>query len=106
MKRDTLLIVGERTNVAGSRIFRRRIERKQWEEALLVARDQIAEGADLLDICMDDPLLDSKEAIVSFLRYIASDPRSQKRPDDRFLRLVGHRIGPWEVQGRGSLRSP
>ncbi|TAH57708.1 MAG: methionine synthase [Sphaerochaeta sp.] len=106
VKRDTLLIVGERTNVAGSRIFRRRIERKQWEEALLVARDQIAEGADLLDICMDDPLLDSKEAIISFLRYIASDPTIAKAAlmiDSSDWSVIEAALG--EVQGRGIVNS-
>ena len=71
---DELVVIGERTNVAGSRRFRRLIVEEKWEEALSIARDQIQEGARVLDICMDDPLLDAKEAMVSFLRYSGSDP--------------------------------
>ena len=106
VKSESLLVVGERTNVAGSRIFRRRIERKRWEEALRVARDQITEGADLLDICMDDPLLDSKEAIVSFLRYIASDPTVAKAAlmiDSSDWSVIEAALG--EVQGRAVINS-
>ena len=66
--------VGERTNVAGSRKFARLIASKQYDEALGVARQQIEGGAAVIDINMDDAMLDSREEMQTFLRYIANDP--------------------------------
>ena len=66
--------VGERTNVAGSRKFARLIAEKQYEEAMTVARHQIEGGASIIDINMDDAMLDSRQEMQSFCRYIANDP--------------------------------
>ena len=66
--------VGERTNVAGSRKFARLIAEKKYDEALSVARQQIEGGAQIIDINMDDAMLDSRQEMQTFCRYIANDP--------------------------------
>ena len=66
--------IGERTNVAGSRKFARLIAGKQYDEALTVARHQIEGGASIIDINMDDAMLDSRQEMQTFCRYIANDP--------------------------------
>ncbi|MFZ5351901.1 MAG: methionine synthase [Bacillota bacterium] len=72
--------VGERTNVTGSRKFRRLIAEKKYDEALSIAREQIENGARIIDINMDDSLLDNKWEMVNFLRLIASEPDIAKIP--------------------------
>ncbi|MEM7475563.1 MAG: methionine synthase, partial [Planctomycetota bacterium] len=67
------LMVGERTNVTGSRAFARLIRNDQFEEAVEVARQQVAGGAAVIDINMDDALLDGPEAMTRFLRLIAGE---------------------------------
>ena len=66
--------IGERTNVAGSRKFARLIAAKSYDEALSVARHQIEGGASIIDINMDDAMLDSRQEMQTFGRYIANDP--------------------------------
>ena len=66
--------VGERCNVAGSRKFLRLISEKKYDEALAIARHQVEDGAQLLDINMDDGLLDTEREMVHFLNLIASEP--------------------------------
>ena len=66
--------IGERTNVAGSRKFRRLIAENNYDEALAVARHQIEGGAQVIDINMDDAMLDSRQEMETFCRYIATDP--------------------------------
>ena len=66
--------IGERTNVAGSRKFARLIAEKKYDEALAVARHQIAGGASVIDINMDDAMLDSRQEMQTFCRYVSSDP--------------------------------
>ncbi len=66
--------IGERTNVTGSKAFARMILNGQYEEALTVARQQVENGAQIIDINMDEAMLDSKAAMVSFLNLIASEP--------------------------------
>ncbi|GHT68783.1 methionine synthase [Bacteroidia bacterium] len=70
----SLVVVGERNNVAGSKKFARLIREKKYDEALSIARQQIESGAQVLDICMDDALLDAKSEMAHFLNFIASDP--------------------------------
>ncbi|WP_051220177.1 methionine synthase [Prevotella sp. AGR2160] len=72
--------VGERCNVAGSRKFLRLIKEKNYEEALTIARKQVADGALVIDVNMDDGLLDAKEEMVHFLNMIASEPEIAKVP--------------------------
>ena len=72
--------VGERCNVAGSRKFLRLIKEKSYEEALGIARKQVADGALVIDINMDDGLLDAKAEMVNFLNMIAAEPDIAKVP--------------------------
>jgi 5-methyltetrahydrofolate--homocysteine methyltransferase len=67
------LMIGERTNVTGSRAFARMIRNDQFEEAVEVARQQVTGGASVIDINMDDALLDGPEAMTRFLRLIAGE---------------------------------
>lgn len=66
--------IGERTNVAGSKKFARFVSESNYTEALAIARAQIQGGADIIDINMDDPMVDSKEKMRSFLRCISMEP--------------------------------
>jgi 5-methyltetrahydrofolate--homocysteine methyltransferase len=66
--------VGERTNVAGSARFRKLIKKEEYETAMEVARQQVAGGAQIIDVNMDEGLLDSEVAMREFLNLIASDP--------------------------------
>lgn len=72
--------VGERCNVAGSRKFLRLIKEKNYNEALTIARNQVDNGAMIIDVNMDDALLDAKEEMVKFLNLIASDPDISRVP--------------------------
>ena len=72
--------VGERTNVTGSKAFARLIINEQYEEALAVARQQVENGAQVIDINMDEAMLDSKAAMVRFLNLIASEPDISRVP--------------------------
>lgn len=72
--------VGERTNVAGSKKFLRLIKERNFEEALSVARDQVENGAQIIDINMDDGLIDGKEAMVKFLHLVMAEPDIARVP--------------------------
>ena len=72
--------VGERCNVAGSRKFLRLIKEKSYDEALSIARKQVADGALVIDINMDDGLLDARKEMVTFLNLISSEPDIAKVP--------------------------
>ncbi|WP_411894174.1 methionine synthase [Winogradskyella sp. A2] len=72
--------VGERTNVTGSRKFLKLIKEEKYNEALDVARDQVEGGAQILDVNMDEGMLDGKEAMITFLNLIASEPDIAKIP--------------------------
>ncbi len=72
--------VGERTNVTGSKAFARMILNGRFEEALAVARQQVENGAQIIDINMDEAMLDSRAAMVRFLNLIASEPDIAKVP--------------------------
>ena len=77
---NNFLNIGERCNVAGSRKFLRLIKEKNYEEALTIARKQVEDGAQVLDINMDDGLLDAVEEIKTFLNLIASEPDISRVP--------------------------
>ncbi|MCX7798600.1 MAG: methionine synthase [Melioribacter sp.] len=72
--------IGERTNVTGSRKFARLIKENKYEEALSVAREQVENGAQMLDVNMDEAMINSEEAMTKFLKYIASEPDIAKVP--------------------------
>ena len=72
--------VGERTNVTGSARFRKLIKEGNYTAALQVARDQVENGAQVIDVNMDEGLLDSKQAMIEFLNLVASEPDIAKVP--------------------------
>src|SRR5487761_2076044 len=98
--------VGERTNVTGSKAFARMILNGEFEEALAVARQQVENGAQVIDINMDEAMLDSKAAMTRFLNLIASEPDIARVP-------VMVDSSKWEVieaglkclQGKGIVNS-
>lgn len=79
-ERSLFLNIGERCNVAGSRAFLRLINEKKYEEALNIARRQVEDGAQVIDINMDDAMLDAKQEMVIFLNYVASEPEIARVP--------------------------
>jgi 5-methyltetrahydrofolate--homocysteine methyltransferase len=72
--------IGERTNVSGSIKFARLIQEEKYEEALVVAREQVEGGAQILDICMDDAMLDAEKCMVRFLHLVMAEPEIAKLP--------------------------
>src|SRR5579871_2321856 len=72
--------VGERTNVTGSAQFKKLIKEDRYEEAVDVARQQVANGAQILDVNMDEGLIDSEQAMTRFLNLIASEPDIARVP--------------------------
>ncbi len=104
---DLLFVnVGERTNVTGSAQFRKLVKEDRYEEAVEVARQQVANGAQILDVNMDEGLIDSQKAMVRFLSLIASEPDIARIP-------VMVDSSKWEVieaglqclQGKGVVNS-
>ncbi len=77
---SNFMMIGERTNVTGSRRFARLIKTGDYAAALAVAREQVAGGANMIDVNMDEGLLDSKEAMTVFLRLIAAEPDIARVP--------------------------
>jgi 5-methyltetrahydrofolate--homocysteine methyltransferase len=78
---DNLFVnIGERTNVTGSKAFARMILNGDYEQALAVARQQVENGAQIIDINMDEAMLDSQAAMVRFLNLIASEPDIARVP--------------------------
>jgi 5-methyltetrahydrofolate--homocysteine methyltransferase len=77
---DLFVNVGERCNVTGSAIFRRLIEAGDYAEAVQVARQQVENGAQIIDVNMDEGMLDSEKAMVTFLNLIASEPDVARLP--------------------------
>ncbi len=81
MRADSNFInIGERCNVAGSRKFLRLIKEKKYEEAVDIARHQVENGAQIVDVNMDDAMLEAKEEMVIFLNMLMSDPDVSKVP--------------------------
>ncbi len=77
---NNFMNIGERCNVAGSRKFLRLVKEKKYEEALSIARKQVEDGAQVLDINFDDGLLDAKEEMTHFLNLLTSDPDIARVP--------------------------
>src|SRR3954466_9563341 len=98
--------IGERTNVTGSKAFARMILNGQFEEALAVARQQVENGAQVIDINMDEAMLDSKAAMVRFLNLIASEPDIARVPvmvDSSRWEVI--EAGLRCIQGKGIVNS-
>lgn len=72
--------IGERTNVSGSKKFARLIVEEKYDEALNIARNQVEGGAQVIDICMDEAMLDSEKAMVKFVNLIMAEPDIAKLP--------------------------
>lgn len=77
---NNFINIGERLNVAGSAKFARLIREKKYEEALAIAREQVENGAQVLDVNFDDGLLDGKEEMEYFLKLLASEPEVARKP--------------------------
>jgi 5-methyltetrahydrofolate--homocysteine methyltransferase len=98
--------IGERTNVTGSKAFARMILAGQFEQALAVARQQVENGAQVIDVNMDEAMLDSKAAMVRFLNLIASEPDIARVPvmiDSSKWEVI--EAGLRCVQGKGIVNS-
>ncbi|MDF1675213.1 MAG: methionine synthase [Vicingaceae bacterium] len=98
--------VGERTNVAGSKMFLRLINENKFDEALSVAREQVENGAQIIDINMDDGLIDGKAAMVKFLKLIAAEPDIARVPimlDSSKWEII--EAGLQNVQGKSVVNS-
>jgi 5-methyltetrahydrofolate--homocysteine methyltransferase len=76
----TYLMIGERTNVAGSPKFAKLIKENKYEEAVSIARQQVENGANVIDICMDEGMIDGVQAMTRFLSLLASEPEVAKVP--------------------------
>jgi 5-methyltetrahydrofolate--homocysteine methyltransferase len=74
------IMIGERTNVAGSPKFAKLIKQGKYEEAVSVARQQVENGANVLDICMDEGMIDGVVAMTRYLQLLASEPEVAKVP--------------------------
>ena len=98
--------VGERTNITGSKKFARLILNGNYDEALEVALDQVRGGAQVLDVCMDEGMLDGEFAMVKFLNLIASEPEISRIPimiDSSKWKIIV--AGLKCVQGKGIVNS-
>jgi 5-methyltetrahydrofolate--homocysteine methyltransferase len=98
--------IGERTNITGSKKFARLILNGQYDEALDIALDQVRGGAQVLDVCMDEGMLDGEFAMVKFLNLIASEPEISRIPimidSSKWSIIVA---GLKCVQGKGIVNS-
>jgi len=79
-QQGVFIMIGERTNVAGSPKFARLVKDGKYEEAVSVARQQVESGANVLDICMDEGMIDGVAAMTRFLQLLASEPEVAKVP--------------------------
>jgi len=104
--RATFVNIGERTNVTGSKAFARMILNGEFEQALAVARQQVENGAQIIDINMDEAMLDSQAAMVRLLNLIASEPDISRVPvmiDSSKWSVI--EAGLRCVQGKGVVNS-
>jgi len=79
-KKINFVNIGERTNVAGSKKFARLVKEERYDEAVAVAREQVENGAQVIDICMDEALLDAERAMVTFINHVLGDPAIARVP--------------------------
>ena len=100
------IILGERTNVAGSPKFAKLIKEGKYEEAVSVARQQVENGANVIDICMDEGMIDGVVAMTRFLQLLASEPEVAKVPfmvDSSKWEVI--EAGLKTLQGKGIVNS-
>ncbi len=105
-KETNFINIGERTNITGSRKFAKLILNDQYDEALSIARQQVENGAQIIDINMDEGMLDGKKAMVHFLNLIASEPDISRVPimiDSSKWEII--EAGLQCVQGKGIVNS-
>jgi 5-methyltetrahydrofolate--homocysteine methyltransferase len=79
-QRGVYIVIGERTNVAGSPKFAKLIKEGKYEDAVSIARQQVENGANVLDVCMDEGMIDGVTAMTRFLQVLASEPEVAKVP--------------------------
>ena len=99
-------MIGERTNVAGSPKFAKLIKENKYEEAVAIARQQIENGANIIDICMDEGMIDGVAAMTRFLQLLGSEPEVAKVPfmvDSSKWEVI--EAGLKCVQGKGIVNS-
>ena len=100
------IMIGERTNVAGSPKFAKLVKEGKFEEAVSVARQQVENGANVIDICMDEGMIDGVSAMTRFLLLLASEPEVAKVP---FMvdssKWVVIQAGLKCIQGKGIVNS-
>jgi 5-methyltetrahydrofolate--homocysteine methyltransferase len=100
------IMIGERTNVAGSPKFAKLIKENKYEEAVAVARQQVENGANIIDICMDEGMIDGVAAMSRFLQLLASEPEVAKVPfmvDSSKFEVI--EAGLKCLQGKGIVNS-
>ncbi|MDD3997114.1 MAG: methionine synthase [Sphaerochaetaceae bacterium] len=100
------VVVGERTNVSGSMKFAKIIREGRFSDALSIASEQIAQGAMVIDVCMDDPMIDQSASMVKFLRLASTEPSVAKVPvmiDSSFWEVIHSALS--EIQGRCIVNS-
>lgn len=105
-KESNFINIGERTNVTGSRKFLRLIKEEKFSEALDIARLQVENGAQIIDINMDEGMLDGKQAMTTFLNLIASEPDISRVPimiDSSKWEIID--AGLQCIQGKGIVNS-
>src|SRR5205085_6869301 len=96
------VVVGERTNVTGSPRFSALVKKRDWAGAVAVARQQVENGANLIDVNFDEALLDGVESMRTFLRLVASEPSIARVPvmlDSSRFEVI--EAGPACAQGKG-----
>jgi 5-methyltetrahydrofolate--homocysteine methyltransferase len=103
---ETFLMIGERTNVAGSPRFAKMIKEDRYEDAVQVARQQVENGANIIDVCMDEGMIDGVEAMTKFLHLLAAEPEVAKVPfmvDSSKWEVI--EAGLKCIQGKGIVNS-
>jgi 5-methyltetrahydrofolate--homocysteine methyltransferase len=105
-QQGVFIMIGERTNVAGSPKFARLVKEGKFEEAVSVARQQVENGANVIDICMDEGMIDGVAAMTRFLQLLASEPEVAKVPfmvDSSKWEVI--EAGLKCIQGKGIVNS-
>jgi 5-methyltetrahydrofolate--homocysteine methyltransferase len=105
-QQNIFIIIGERTNIAGSPKFARLVKEEKFEEAVTIALQQVENGANILDICMDEGMIDGVAAMTRFLQLLASEPDVARVPfmlDSSRWAIIA--AGLQCMQGKGIVNS-